>query len=221
MKNKKIIYGILFAIIVIGIIMASTLKFNYSIDFEDARKIDIYTAKQVNLEEIKSMVSDIFGTRSKVEYIETFDDMVRVTLPNIYTEEQKTEYKNELINRINAKYETEINEEEVLVKVLPHFRGRDFVRRYIVPIIITAIIILVYFAIRYRKLGSLKVALNAVGNMALIEAVYVSLIAITRVEINKYTVPFGMLLAVITLLTLTNNYEQKLEKLGKEPEEKK
>lgn len=211
MKNKKIIYGILFAIIIIGIIIASTLKFNYSIDYEDARKLNIYISKQVDLEDIESMVSDIFGTRNKVEYVETFKDMVLVTIPNIYTEEQETELKNELINRINNKYETEINAEDITFEVLPHFRGRDFIKRYIKPIIITAIIILVYFGIRYNKLGSLKVSLCTILNMAVIEAVYISLIAITRVEINKFTVPFGMLIAVITLVIITNNYEKKLE----------
>lgn len=211
MKNKKIIYGILFAIIIIGIIVASILKFNYSIDYEDAKKLNIYISKQVNIEDIESIVSDIFGTRNKVEYVETFKDMVLVTIPNIYTEEQETELKNELVNRINNKYETDINSEDVKFEVLPHFRGRDFIKRYVKPIIITAIIILVYFGIRYNKLGSLKVAFSTILNMALVESAYISLIAITRIEINKFTVPFGMLIAVITLVIITNNYEQKLE----------
>ena len=222
MKDKKIIYGILFSIIIIGIIVASIFKFNYSIDYEDAKQVSIYIAKQVNLKDIKDMISDIFGTRNKVEYVETFNDMVLITIPNIYTEERETELKDELVNRINNKYETEIKTDEVTFSVYPHFRGRDFITRYIKPIIITAIIILVYFAIRYRKIGSLKVALSTVGHMALVEAVYVSLIAITRLEINKFTVPFGMLIAVITLVVLTSNYEKKLEKeIEKEKKAKK
>lgn len=221
MKNKKIIYSVLFAIIIIGIIIASIFKFNFSMDYIDAKRINIYISKPVEIEDIKNMVNEIFGTKNKVEYVETFKDMVAVTIPKIYTEEKETELKTELVNRINAKYETEIKAEEVKSTILPHFRGRDFISRYIVPIIIVAVIILVYFGIRYNKLGSIKVALNTVGHMALVEALYVSFIAITRLAINKYTVPFGMLLAVVTLLILTNNYENKLEKVVKEEKKAK
>lgn len=219
MKNKKIIYCVLFAIIIIGIIVASTLKFNFSIDYVDAKRMNIYISKQVEIEDIKNMVNDIYGTKNKVEYVETFKDMVSVTIPNIYDEAKETEFKTELINRINNKYQTELNAEEIETTIVPHFRGRDFISRYIMPIIIVAIIVLAYFAIRYRKLNAAKIALNAIGNMALVEAVYISIIAITRLEISKYTVPFGMLIAVITLMSLTTNYENKLEL--KEEEEKK
>lgn len=212
MKNKKIIYFVLFAIIIIGIIVGATLKFNFSIDYLDAKRINIYVAKQIDIEEIKDMVDDIFGTKNKVEYVETFNDMVSITIPNIYEDAKETELKNELINRINNKYQTEIKTDDITSTIVPHFRGRDFIKRYILPITIVAIIILVYFTIRYNKIGSVKVALNTVGHMALIEAVYISLIAITRFEINKYTVPFAMLIAVIVLLVLTTKYENDLKK---------
>ena len=82
--------------------------------------------------------------------------------------------------------------------------------RYFVPILISAIIIVVYELIRYRKIGKIKVLARVLLWPLVIEAVYLSLIAITRLPISYYTLPLGIILAVITLTVVTYKNEKRL-----------
>ena len=45
----------------------------------------------------------------------------------------------------------------------------------------------------------------------LIGLTYASLIAITRIPINKFIIPIGMAIYVITIIVLNMKYEKKLE----------
>lgn len=81
---------------------------------------------------------------------------------------------------------------------------------YVWPIVISAALIIVYEAIRFRKLGVVKVVAKLIIWPIVIEALYLSVLAITRIPISYYTLPLGIILAVLTLTVITYKNEKKL-----------
>ncbi|MEI3394134.1 MAG: hypothetical protein V8R82_00110 [Clostridia bacterium] len=59
---------------------------------------------------------------------------------------------------------------------------RDLVKPYVTSFAISTVLILVYIAIRYRKLGSIKTMINSLLIIVVGQVVLFSLIAITRIQ---------------------------------------
>ena len=70
--------------------------------------------------------------------------------------------------------------------------------------------------IRFKKLGATKTLLTTIIVLMLIGLTYASLIAITRIPINKFIIPIGMAIYVITIIVLNMKYEKKLEENNEE-----
>ena len=203
---KKLLYVLITIIIIAGIAVGCTLKFNFSLAYDDSNRIEVYLGKDYSKSDIEAIAKEAFGTNNVlVQKIEFFNDSVAVTV-----REQNDEQLENFVNKLNEKYETELEKDDLTIVKIPHYRGRDIMDRYFVPILISAIIIVVYELIRYRKIGKIKVLARVLLWPLVIEAVYLSLIAITRLPISYYTLPLGIILAVITLTVVTYKNEKRL-----------
>lgn len=203
---KKLLYVLIAIIIIAGIAVGCTLKFNFSLAYDDSNRIEVYLGKDYSKSDIESIAKEAFGTNKVlVQKIEFFNDSVAVTV-----REQNDEQLENFVNKLNEKYETELEKDDLTIVKIPHYRGRDIMERYFVPILISAIIIIIYELIRYRKIGKIKVLAKVLLWPLVIEAVYLSLIAITRLPISYYTLPLGIILAVITLTVVTYKNEKRL-----------
>ena len=203
---KKLLYVLIAIIIVAGIAVGCTLKFNFSLAYDDSNRIEVYLGKDYSKSDIESIAKEAFGTNNVlVQKIEFFNDSVAVTV-----REQNDEQLENFVNKLNEKYETELEKDDLTIVKIPHYRGRDIMERYFVPILISAIIIIIYELIRYRKIGKIKVLAKVLLWPLVIEAVYLNLIAITRLPISYYTLPLGIILAVITLTVVTYKNEKRL-----------
>ena len=140
-----------------------------------------------------------------IQKIEFFNDSVAITV-----RESNDEQLNNLVTKINEKYETSLTKDDLTVVEIPHYRGRDLMANYVWPIAISAALIIVYEAIRFRKLGVVKVVAKLIIWPIVIEALYLSVLAITRIPISYYTLPLGIILAVLTLTIITYKNEKKL-----------
>ena len=96
---------------------------------------------------------------------------------------------------------------------------RDLVKPYVTSFAISTVLILVYIAIRYRKLGFVKTMLKSLLIIVIAQAILFSVIAITRIPVGRLTIPMVLIVYVCTLLGITNYLEKKL-KLKKEEEKK-
>ena len=130
------------------------------------------------------------------------------------------EQKQSIIDKINEKYQTELSADSTQIQTIPHTRGRDIVKPYITPFIISTAIILAYMAIRYRKIGVLRTLLKTIATSVIAQAVLLSIIAITRIPVGRLTIPMIVTVYMLTLVGLTTNFEKKLE-IKKEEENKK
>ena len=204
--RKKILYILIALIIIAGIIVGCTAKFNFSLAYDDSNRIELYLGKDYSKSDIESIAKECFATNDVlVQKIEFFNDSFAVTV-----REQNDEQLENFVNKLNEKYGTELKKDDLTIVNVPHYRGRDIMERYFAPIGIAAIIIIVYEIIRYRKLGKAKVFAKLILWPLIIEALYLSIIAITRLPISYYTLPLGIILAGITLTIVTYKNERKL-----------
>lgn len=205
-KKSLAIILVIATIIIAGVIITLTTGLNFDLKFQATKKVELYLNKEFEIKDMKQITDETIGNDVIIQKVEVFEDTVSITAKDI-TEEQKTN----LINKVNEKYGTTLKAEEIKILTNSNVRGRDIVKPYIIPFIIATLIILVYMAIRYRKLGFIKVILKTIGILVLVQAILLSLIAITRFPVGRLTIPTVITTYLLTLVVLTNKYENKLK----------
>ncbi|MCF0124237.1 MAG: hypothetical protein HUJ68_00475 [Clostridia bacterium] len=211
-KKQKISMIIIALIILVGTIIALTIGFNFDLKYQKTKRISIYLDKQFEISDIKKIAKETLdGQKVAVQKVEVYEDTVSIMAKDI-SEEQKQKF----IEKINEKYEKEFNTEQIEIETVANTRGRDMLKQYIVPFVITTAIILVYMAIRYRKLGWVDVTLKSVGSIILTQIVLFSMIAIVRIPLGNITPILVIATYVAVLICLTEKYEKDLkEKVAK------
>lgn len=198
MNKNQIIFGIALVIIVIGIVMQYMLGFNISFNNGTYTSINVYMTKQVGLDEVKALVGETFSGKYKVEYTDEFSDTVSIKVTGMSDEQIQ-----ELQNKLKEKYEFEEGANHIVITTIPTIRVFDLIRDYIMPISLTFVIVLAYFAIAFRKLGIYKSLIEPAISIILIGGVYVSILAICRILINEYVIPLGIFIYIVSLLGFT------------------
>ena len=214
LSNKnKIIYGLALLIIIIGIIVVINKGFNVGLDYMPNQKIEIYIGKQFNLSDIKVMTDEVFGNQEvSIKKVELFNDMVSITSKEI-TEEQK----NNMVEKIKEKYELQTDSNNISIVSVPNIKLTDIAKKYAYPVAISFAIILVYIIIRFFKVNVFKVILELVVNTCVIQAVFASILAITRISIGRITIPLALMIYVLTVFYFICKFEKQL--LNKKVEE--
>lgn len=210
---KKIVYIILICIIIAGIIIIPTIGLNADLIYSKNVEIDVYLGKTFNMNDMQNLVNEVFpDEKNIIQQIEVFGDMVAITIPDTRTEEELDSKVEELTAKINEKYELEITSDDVQITHNPKVRLSSVVIPYALWIGISAALILVYVAIRYRKLGVVKTLLTYIISIVAVELLLLSIIAITRYPVNRIIVPLGLAAFVIVVTVLGIKNEAGLEK---------
>lgn len=217
-KNKKIIIGILIAIIIIaGIAITLTVGLNFDLKYQETKQIQLNLGTEFEIKDIREITNEVFpGQKVMIQPVEVFNDAVSISTNNI-TDEQK----QSLIDKTNEKYESaDIEADSTEIETIPHTRGRDILKPYIAPFVLATFIILVYMAFRYKKIGSTKTILKTLGMVILMQAILFSIIAITRIPIGRVTIPLVLGVYLLTLIGLTTSFEKQLKTKVSEEEKK-
>ena len=209
---KKIAQIILICLVLAGIIVIATLGFNVGVRYGENTQININIGKEFDSKDIKNIAKEVFGNQSViVEYVEIYKDVVQITVKDA-TDEQIAE----LNNKINEKYELSndlSNADDVLVARNANTRLRDLVMPYILPISISAAIIVIYEVIRFRKLGVWKVLYEAILAIIAPQAVLFSIYDIARIPVNRLTAAISIALYMLSVFKGIEIFlEQKQEK---------
>lgn len=206
-KKQKILIAIIVLIIAIGTVIAVTVGFNFDLRFQNAKKVELYLEKEFEISDIKAITNETIPNEPVViQKIEVYEDSVSILVKDI-TEEQK----ENLINKINEKYGTDISAEETEIETVQNTRGRDFLKPYILPFTLATIIVLIYMAARYRKLGITKTILKTIIISVIAQATLFGLIAITRIPIGRLTIPMIIAVYLLTLVGITTKFEKELK----------
>ena len=218
---KKIIYAVLICVIIAGIVIIATLGLNADIIYSKNVQIDVYIGKTVDIKDIESIAREVFpGERIIVQEIELFQDMVSITISDNRTEEELNTKIEELNTKINEKYELENSVDDISVTHNPKIKLSSLIMPYALTIGISMIIILVFVGIRYKKLGVLKTLVTYILSIGAVEMILLSIIAITRLPINRFVIPVGLLLLIVIITILGFKNEKKLTTVSVEENRK-
>lgn len=204
---KRIIEILSICLILAGTIIVITLGFNVGLKYSENTQMDINIGKEFAIKDIKAITNDVFKNKKVIiQQVELYKDMVQITVKDA-TDEQISQ----LTTKINEKYGTDIKVENISVTKNANTKLRTLIKPYIIPILISMIIILAYCLIIYRKVGILKTLCYFLAGIVLPQVVLFSLYAITRLPINQITSVISIFLYIATILLIT-------DKLNKEKE---
>lgn len=219
---KKLIYAILICIIIAGIVIIATMGLKADILYSKNVELDIYIGKVAEKKDIENIVQEVFpNERIIVQEVELFNDMYAITLPDTRSDDELNAKVEELNNKINEKYELENKTEDITITHNPKVRLSSIIMPYFGIIIISIILMLIFVAIRYKKLGILKTILSYIISIGAVEMLYLSIIAITRFPINRVVIPVGLLLFLVVTTILGFINERKLVKADENMDNKK
>lgn len=207
-NSTKILVALITIIILAGACMIGIKGLAFELSKQNSKKIELGLGKQFEEKDIKEIANEVFGNQPVIiEPIEIYKDAVSITTTEI-TEEQKTN----LITKINEKYGTELVAGNIEIEEKAHVKGRDIIKPYIKPFIIISVIVLVYLAIRYKKLNAVKVLGQSFGIIVLAQAVLLGIMAITRMPIGRFTVSAVIIVYILSTYICTAKFEEDLEK---------
>lgn len=206
MEKKKIGYIVLACIIIIGIIVIAFTGLNVSLKYSPSKQVSVYIGKEFESNDIKKIVKEVIGTNNViVQKVELYEEIVAITVNDI-TDEQISE----LNSKINEKYSLENTvEDDIVITENANVRIRDMVKPLVWPVALSLIIILIYAGIRFRKIDILEVLGKILGMNVLGVALFISVLAITRISVNALTIPMCLAIYVVVTLAVFNELEQK------------
>lgn len=161
-----------------------------------------------NVEDIEAIAKEVFE-KDDVKVEKSEEDENYVVIESELITEEKLE---ELNNKINEKYGLQNTTSSIgvsqIVTINEYGRVRltDMAKQYVIYISIATIIVLVYFAIRFRKLGSTKVLAKSIVLLVLAEIFYMAIIAITRYPIDKLAILAVIAIYLIVMTYLSNSF---------------
>ena len=209
-KKTRILALFIVIVVTVGIIVAFTIGFNFDLRYQEAKKIQ----KDFEISDIERITKEALPNQKVIlQKVEVFEDTVSIVAKDI-TEEQK----ENIINKINEKYNLEIKNDEIAINNIPHTRGRDILKPYILPFMIATIIVLIYLMVRYYKLSVKRILLEAVITFSLVQIILFSSMAIIRIPIGRLTIPLVLMAYLLSMLVITNKFERELRKIEKEEE---
>ena len=217
MKNKNIIiYIIVCLIIIAGIAVWETKGFRTEMQFAPRKEIEITNNTGIEISDIESIASEVLGdTKYMIQREETFGNAVVIVAKDI-TEEQR----DSIVSKFNEKYRTKIDSKNIEIISIPFTRIKDTIKKYIAPAIISLLLVLIYFVIRFNKLGWKKVALKTILTPIVAELLLFSIVSITRLPFSRLLVSLGVGIYITLIIALTAIFENQRNKYYEELESK-
>lgn len=211
MKKKNLIGILLGIIIIIGIILTATMGLNLDLMYSNHKSIDVNLQKQFENEDVYKIAKEVFENQKvKVQKVELYEDMVSIIVKDATDEQLEN-----LNTKLNEKYELENKKDDMVITNVPSVEISDLVKPYILPVSISFVVIIVYLVIYMainnrvnRKLSILKEISKAILTIIGIELLYLSVFAITRLEINYTTLPIGIIIYAFTTILILMNLEK-------------
>mgnify|MGYP004671665333 FL=1 len=182
-----------------------SLKNKVNEKYEIKQKINIKRKEEYNLDDIKAIIKDTIS-KEVINVEKSNDDTTYVVIESRIITEDELENLNE---KINEKYQlsnttSSIGATQIItITDIPRVRLIDMAKQYELYIAIASVIILVYFAIRFKNIGLARTVLGTILAIILSELLYMSIIAITRYPIDKMAI-IGAIAIYMLVVTFLN-----------------
>ena len=162
--KRKIFFTISIVLIIVAIISFFTKGFEQDIEFKGGTIIDIELAQEVNNTDIENIVKEVVpNEQPRVQKSEQRDEAGNIVKSgvSISTSALEEEQKNTVITKIAEKYGIEdIDSKATFRTVKPTF-GDEMKGRAITATVISLIVIILYIAFVFKKVGGISAAVTA------------------------------------------------------------
>ena len=200
-KKSKIISIILIIIFIIAIVLTGIRGLNVDLNYSEGVSILFNLNQQFNTKDIESMAREVWPDgQIIVQKVEVYDETALIKVSSV-NDEQITN----LANKINEKYGLELGQSDFTVQYNSNVQIRDIVKPYIVPMLITTALIVLYYSIRFR---GVKEILDLLIKLIFAEGILYSIYAIIRLPIDVLTMPIGMLVFAGVTIYVTIKHEK-------------
>lgn len=207
--NKKIFYAILICVIIAGAIVIATMGLKADIIYSKNVRLDMYLGKEYNRQDIEQIAKEIFGNeRMLVQQVEFYGDMFSITISQ-EVEDLDTKVE-QLANKVNEKFGLELKKEDITKVYQPKIKLSSVLMPYLLPMAISMVIILAYVMIRFRRIGVWKTLGAYILTVLASELLYLSILAICRIPINRLVTPIGLAIYAIVITVVTAKREKQL-----------
>ena len=201
LKNKKTLYIIIpLAIILLGILVLCIKGMNYGLMYGKNTQIKVYLDSEI--EDVSNLVTEVFG-KNKIQKLNGVNTDILITVRAASEEQLDT-----FIAKVNENYGMELTKDDLEVSNNAKIKGIDLISPYILPSIITSVLVLIYFVIRYKKFGILKITIYTLTVLIGAQLIYLSIYAVTRIPVNYWSMPIPMIIYVLSILGLSEFFEK-------------
>lgn len=213
LKNKKIlaVLTIVLVIIIAGIALLFTKGMNYSLAYGNNTTIELYLETDFEDSDVQNIIKEVFGNDIETRQVNNLRYDIL-----IIAKSASDEQLDNLVSKVNEKYGLELKKDSLLVTNNVEINGMDLISPYILPVAITTVAILACFIIRYKKIGIYNISLVTILTIVLTQLLVLSVYTIARLPINEYTMPISMIVYLISVIILTEKFENDLNKIKKQ-----
>ena len=204
-KAKKICYIVLAVIFIAAIIITIAKGLNVGLAYGEGATIKFaVTGEEVEPADVKVMTDEVFpGRKVLIEKLELFNDSCSIKVKD-YTDEEL----QKLVEKINEKYGSELKVDDFYVDRVPNVRLRTLITPYILPIGLSLLLIVGYYAIRYK---GTKEMIGLIKYLVIFEGLLYSSLAICRIPYGRLTIPIALTIYILTVVFYTAINENKLK----------
>lgn len=201
--KKLLLLGVILLIIA-GIFVVALKGVNVSLKLQKHESIVVKIGKEIYLKDIKQICNDVFQNRKYiVRNVEMFNDSANIVIESITDEE-----KEELVNKLNEKYETSLTVQDLTINSNSNIRIRDIVKPFVVPTTISVILIGLVYLIIYRNKEIVIKFVKTLVITLITEALIASVIAITRIPLSQTIITIMLFVAVAEIMFIMNKKEK-------------
>ena len=174
----------------------------------------VATKPTKDIEDVQAAVKEALGTEEVNAEKESENETYAAIEVKLLTEKDLENINNKINEKLNVENQvSSITSTNVITFVkVPRVRLIDMAKQYILFTAIGTLAVLIYFVIRYRKLGIRDVLQDALTVLVFAELLYMSIIAIVRFPVNKLIVMGAYAVYFAVLVYLNARYMVKSEK---------
>ncbi len=197
--KKLLLLGIILLIIA-GIFVVALKGVNVSLYLHQHETITVKVGKAIELKDIEEICNSVFENKDYIaREVEMFSDSTNIIVESITDEE-----KEELINKINEKYETELTVQSLNINSNSNIRIRDIIRPFTFPVVIAVVLIGIVYAIIYRNKETIIKYIKTLGITIITEALIASIIAIVRIPLSQSIITLMLFISVAEIMICMN-----------------
>lgn len=207
MKNiKKVLALFVVIVLILGTSMVVKKGFNYGIEYKEVTELKFMLGQVLDMDEVESIVNEAFNNKeTRIQKIDYFNDYVNISVVEPTDEEIQA-----LLDKLNARY-SQNNEMNNISRVkTANVSFTEIIKPYILPSIVALVLVLLYMIVRFRNQGILKVALLPIFATIVAEVLFFAICAIIRIPITIWTMPFALILMILTLTWYAYKFEKNM-----------